>query len=66
MTKTQWFGEGYADQCNCRLHPERILQETWANYLFFIDCGKCSWQDLFNGFPSYKRGVLKATKELKI
>lgn len=66
MTKKQWFEEGYEDQLNCSLHPERILQETWIHNLFFIDCGQGSWQDVFNGFPHYKRGVLKATKELKI
>ena len=68
MTKDQkdWFDLGYEEQTFYKQHPEAILQEAWIISIEDIDNGLASWQEVFNNFPYYKSGVLKATKDLKL
>ena len=73
MTKEQktWFNWGYSDQKTFQEHPESVVQESWDFYKESVDCktdawDAFSWDTLFNNFPYYKNGVLKATKDLKL
>lgn len=66
MKANKWFLWGYTDQIFAKGHPEAILQEAWSFLMKDIDRGTETWHSVFNGFPQYKKGLLKATKELNI
>ena len=68
MTKEQkaWFDSGFAGQIAEKLHPDQLLQDCWGFLLKQVDNGAIKWSTVVENFPSYKAGVLKATKQLKL